>query len=153
MNIIQYPNEILTKKCPHYDMFTFAEDIEKCKEMIEHMLKNDRCAGISANQVGVLRRFFVMRDLSIKNGYRICINPRILKNGRDIAVIREGCMSINNGYDLIKVPRWRVIDVEYVDENNHINLVTLKGLEARIFQHEIDHLNGLLIIKTEDSHD
>ena len=59
-------------------------------------------------------------------------------------MIEEGCLSVP-GYG-VKIPRSQSIEVRYFDENRKFRRETLAGLEAIIFQHELDHLNGVLII-------
>lgn len=149
MEILTYPNDLLTTKCGPYDYTKFVEDLKAAVEMAGIMLPLKNCAGLAANQVGITRRFFVMRDGM--TSVRYCFDPKITGHGRDLEVKGEGCMSIPG--TRVAVPRWRVLSVEYVDEQSILRRVTLKGLEARVFQHEIDHLDGLLIIKPETKND
>lgn len=80
-------------------------------------------------------------------GARYCFYPKIISHGRDIEVKHEKCMSLPG--KIVAAPRWRIITVEYINESGTLIKTTLKGLEARVFQHESDHLDGKLIIKTE----
>lgn len=145
MEIVKYPNKILTTKCPPYEHLFFFEDHKIAVEMVGLMLADKNCVGIAANQVGIAKRFFVMRQPA---GNRMCFDPVILKHGRDIEILSEGCMSLPGLR--VPVPRWRIVTVEYTNDKKNRVTLTLKGLEARIFQHELDHLNGLMIIKTDD---
>lgn len=148
MEILKYPNAALTTVCPKYDQSSYDEDLVTAARMVQLMFKHDTCVGLSANQVGVIRRFFVMRDgLSA----RVCFDPVIVRHGRDIEVKREGCMSCPGVY--VQAPRWRVINVEYISTKGVKIRETLKGHAARVFQHEMDHLNGLLIVKTDNDKD
>ena len=153
MEIVQYPSEILIEKCPVYDYKTMAEDIVSAVEMQTIMEPLKHCAGLAAPQVGIKRRFFVMRDgLSC---FKYCFDPIILSHGRDAVIGGEGCMSLGfgdkeRGGIFVKAPRWRIVTMEYTNIKGVRVQETFKSLEARVCQHEIDHLNGLLIIKTED---
>jgi len=96
--------------------------------------------GLAAPQIGVSLRLFVMLD-----GTTVitCINPSIISHGRDTELAVEGCLSFPMRQ--VSVKRHRVITVEYLDEETRPIHRTLKGFTARIFQHELDHLNGVCI--------
>lgn len=156
MQIVQYPNEILTTKIPQYDAAEIAADIVQARQMAKFMLLKNYCLGIAAPQVGIAKRFCVLRVGT--SGVRYCFSPFVQAHGRDIEVRIEGCMSLgygdrSRGGIFLPVPRWRVITAVYLDENGNPCHVTMKGMEARAFQHECDHLNGLLIINTEKAND
>ncbi len=103
--------------------------------------------GLSAVQVGVLKRFFVIsykkEDGSFEE-YKV-INPKIVSHSEELIYVEEGegCLSINRYVEGI-VPRFARATVEYFDE--HGNKITKRVREeiAVAFQHEIDHLNGIL---------
>lgn len=148
MEIVQYPNEILVQKMP----VDKPVDKSQIDAMVSLMFGQGNCQGISANQVGIRSRFFIMREGLTQ--VRYCHEPEITGHGRQLEMLVEGCMSLgygdrNRGGIFMRVPRWRVITAEYTDERGKRITTTLKGLQARIFQHEMDHLNGLMIIKTE----
>lgn len=152
MEIVQYPNEILIKKCPAYDIEKLAEDIASAGEMQAIMEPLKHCAGLAAPQVGIARRFFVMRDGLTR--FRYCFDPVILSHGKDAVVGGEGCMSLGHGDKsrggiFIKAPRWRIVTMEYINVKGVRVQETFKSLDARVCQHEVDHLNGWLIIRTE----
>jgi len=148
MKILQIPDKILNEKCePFYKFSGVLEPDGSVAAMAEFIRSNKRCVGLAANQIGIKERFFVMRE-----GYariRYCFNPEILGHGKQLEIKPEGCMSITDGTKFFQVPRWRVITARYLDETGKSRTLTLTGLEARIFQHEVEHLNGLLIVKTE----
>lgn len=93
--------------------------------------------GIAAPQIGVLKR------VAIAQG-DVLVNPHILKHGRDLVTEPEGCLS-NDGY-VVYVPRWRVITAEWLNERGERQVGTLSGYAARVFQHEVDHLDGKCIV-------
>jgi len=121
---------------------------ENLKHNIELMLKfvqaeENIAIGLSAIQIGIPKRFFVMR---MGYEYKEIINPIIIyKNNKKRS--HEACLSVpgQSGY----VKRYNKIKVTYYDLNNVKHQKTLKGLNAMVFQHELDHLNGLLFIDAE----
>lgn len=103
-------------------------------------MEDHKGIGLAAPQVGVNQQIFVV-DTG-KETFA-AINPKILKTvGAD--VMEEGCLSIP--HLLVSVKRPKTIDVEFTDENNELVQARLSGLTAKVFQHELDHLNGKLII-------
>jgi peptide deformylase len=74
----------------------------------------------------------------------VIINPRILSHSRELLNDWEGCLSFPNARGL--VPRYRTIRVSYFDRFGDKQVKTLEGFQARVFQHEIDHLNGLIYV-------
>ncbi len=129
-----------------------AEAIEELtpelKEFVKHMVETMRThegIGLAANQVNLLKRVFVI-DLQLvdeRQDARAYINPRILsRQGREVS--EEGCLSIPDVR--ADVERAAVIEVEYQDLDGAVVRETLDGLVARVFQHELDHLDGILFI-------
>ena len=95
--------------------------------------------GLAANQVGVAKRLFVADD---GDGFRAFINPQIVEaDGR--AEAEEGCLSLPGIY--VDIKRAFSVTVEYRDENWEQKRLKAEGLLARIIQHELDHLDGVLI--------
>tara|TARA_B100001996_G_scaffold257880_1_gene200518 strand:+ start:161 stop:532 length:372 start_codon:yes stop_codon:yes gene_type:complete len=97
--------------------------------------------GLSANQIGISERVFVM-ILDIDTQETItCFNPKILKQSKDIVVMEEGCLSYPDVY--LEVPRPESVVVKYEDEGKNVHKLKLNGLSARVFQHEYDHMEGI----------
>ncbi len=97
--------------------------------------------GISAVQVNRHIRVFWALDVK-KDKPRLYINPEIEVLDSTIVVGKEGCLSIPEVYGM--VPRARKIKVKYFDRKGHPHTVVLSGFNARIVQHEYDHLEGIL---------
>ncbi|GIW71762.1 MAG: peptide deformylase [Planctomycetota bacterium] len=113
-----------------------------CRRMLA-MLPEHRGVGLAAPQVGLSRRFFVMNPSGEPGGERVVINPRILaRAGRAIMV--EGCLSLPEIEGKIERASW--IRMSYYDLEGREQLVELRDFEARVAQHEIDHLDGILIV-------
>ena len=117
------------------------DDIRKlAKDMIKIMEKNNGI-GLSACQVGKSIRLFVLpKELSEK---RIFINPEIIKASKKTSVVEEGCLSVPGVF--LPAKRSVSLKIKAFDENNKEFKLRAKDLLARVIQHEIDHLNGILI--------
>ena len=133
-----YPDPILRKKCQ--EVKKVDEEIKKlAKEMLKAMYVN-KGAGLAASQVGVLKRIIVF---DIGQGSEVYINPKILKKqGR--AKSLEGCLSLPEVF--LEIKRAPKVRVEALNRKGERKTFKAEGLRAFVFQHEIDHLNGILIL-------
>ena len=121
----------------------------------EYASKNNIRAGmgLAAVQLGVLKRFFV---ISYKNDdgtfeeYRV-INPEIISNSEELIYVEEGegCLSVNRYVEGI-VPRFARITVKFYDEEGNEVIKRVREEIAVAFQHEIDHLNGIMFVDKID---
>lgn len=138
--------EILRTVCQ--PVVDFGPDLEElAKEMIETM--HDPKApgiGIAAPQVGVDARVFIVTLGVEKKKDRdvIMVNPFLLQESSDVAVAEEGCLSLPGMYGNVLRPV--EIEVEYQDLKGEKHNLVLRDLDARVFLHELDHLNGVLFI-------
>ena len=144
---------------------------EKDKELINNMImylrisqdeeyaqKNNIRAGmgLSAVQLGILKRYFV---ISYKNEdgsfleYKV-VNPQIISHSEEEIYVEEGegCLSVNEYVEGI-VPRFARVTVEYYDSDGNKKTVRVREEIAVAFQHEIDHLNGILFTDKIDKKD
>ena len=97
--------------------------------------------GLSANQIGIEERAFVMM-IDIESQETItCFNPRIIKESKDEVVMEEGCLSYPELY--LEISRPSSIIVKYENEGKDIFKRRLDGFIARVFQHEYDHMEGI----------
>lgn len=139
MNIYVYEDMILRKKSKKVE-----EIDDNLRKTLEEMVKTMRLAkgcGLAANQVGIDGRFFVVE---VNNIVKKIINPEILEFGMEMVEFEEGCLSIPGIYK--KVIRPDKIKVKYFNENGKEIIEELEGVDARVFQHEYDHLDGVLFI-------
>lgn len=97
-----------------------------------------RCVGMAANMIGYSKRIIIVDD---NKNFLIMINPVILKQKNPYDT-EEGCLS-HDGVQPCK--RYEKIKVQYFDENMKIKIKTYTGFTAQIIQHEMDHLEGILI--------
>lgn len=120
------------------------------REMLQTMYSEDGI-GLAAPQVGINKQLIVI-DCELDNPTApplILINPVITQQGGDVCVIQEGCLSIPGVF--LDVTRPEVIEVSYKDENGRPQKRTADGLLARVIQHEIDHLNGVMFVDRVDN--
>ncbi len=113
---------------------------------VEHMgeLMGDALGvGLAATQLGVLHRLLVYR-VQQESPVSALVNPEIEWAGRDLETMEEGCLSLPGV--LVDVERPVHIRVRALDEQGERILVEATGLEARVIQHELDHLDGVLIL-------
>ncbi len=140
--IITNPNKILRNISKEIDLSEIKSNNFSIlmKNMEETMIKKDGI-GLAAPQIGKNIRLIVVKI----NDTSICmINPKITKKSWATEIEEEGCLSIPNTYG--KVKRHKQINCIYIDKNNKKQKIKLKKLNARVVQHEIDHLNGILFI-------
>jgi peptide deformylase len=120
------------------------------RQMLETMYSEDGI-GLAAPQVGTNKQLLVV-DCDLENPATppfILINPTITQSSRDVCIIQEGCLSIPGVF--LNVVRPEVIEVSYKDENGRPQKITATGLLARVIQHEIDHLNGVMFVDRVDN--
>jgi len=153
--ICTYGNPVLRKKAVEV-MEIDGQIHELAKEMLETMYE-ERGVGLAAEQVGRTERMFVIDippDSDVgDDGQRenpdvampmVLINPKITGHSEDIQIGPEGCLSFPDIF--ANVERWYEVDAEYMDLEGHIQKVHAKGLLARAIQHELDHLDGILLV-------
>jgi len=142
LEVVKYGNPILRKKC------SMVTDFSKLSDFIDNMfytMYEEEGIGLAANQVGVGMNLFVI-DISHTDENEF---PRIFVNGEiissdDESIFSEGCLSIPQVALEVKRPENIVFKYQDIREKWHEE--EFDGLLARAIQHEIDHLNGILII-------
>ncbi|HPE67892.1 MAG TPA: peptide deformylase [Thermotogota bacterium] len=136
-----FGDPVLRKKSDEIDLFD-PELGELAEELVRLMYIYDG-AGLAAPQIGLSTRIFAMDDGSEK-GLRVVVNPRILEKSENMQILEEGCLSLPDIFE--KVPRAETVRVEYQDVHGQKHSETLSGYASTIFQHETDHLDGVLFI-------
>jgi peptide deformylase len=139
------PDRVLKDPSGELESVEAAEPL--ITDLIDTMRASPACVGLAAPQLGVSARAFVIDvsghpKSSISHGLIAMINSTVLEwEGREVG--REGCMSVP---DLTaNVSRWTRVVIEGVTQDG-TRVIETRGFEARAFQHEIDHLDGLLIL-------
>lgn len=139
INIINYPNEALNKKCDKIDNIeVFRKTLHMMKAYVEE--EKNEAAGLAMPQIGLNKRAFVAR---IDGRTEVVINPMMLRPSGGKVSSLEGCLSIPG--KTARVKRYKSRKVVYTNLDGHRIKKTLKGFDARVFQHEFDHLEGILI--------
>jgi peptide deformylase len=141
MNVPPYPAEALRVESCEVPAEEFGEELVKLVEdMIETMYESEG-VGLAAPQVGRNIRLFVYDISPERNDPHAVVNPRIVENSGTDAM-EEGCLSVPGLRG--KVRRAECVVVEGQDLSGEGIRLEAKGLAARVFQHEIDHLDGVL---------
>ena len=120
-------------------------DRKELKDNLIETMNNFTGIGLSANQCGVMERAFVMYSDVKKKEIIACFNPKIIYESEEKITMDEGCLTFPGLW--LKVKRPDGIEVEYEDENGEKQEKAMFGLEARIFQHEYDHMQGINFTK------
>jgi len=148
--IIEAPNEILSTRTSKVK-FEDQDVVEIVKDLLETTInqKDPEAAGLAAPQIGYGKRICIVREFQeIPNSEKysitnhVMINPKIISSSKEMDLDFESCLSIPNMYG--KVLRHKSIKVIYLDENGKEIKIRAKDFFARVIQHEIDHLDGIL---------
>jgi len=123
--------------------FETRTDAEEIASKLKEAMQRFGGIGLSANQVGLDARVFVMK--SEDKGVVAFFNPELKRVSQETDLMKEGCLSFPDIYLMIK--RSKVVELEYQDETGEKQTLLLNGLAARCVQHEIDHLNGILFLQ------
>ena len=115
------------------------DDLRRLAERMTDLMHEAQGVGLAATQVGVLRRLFVFVD---EGEDRVLVNPVITKRSKATEVEDEGCLSLREV--LVPVDRAIEVTIEGLDENGERVELELKLPSARVVQHELDHLDGIL---------
>ena len=145
MEILLVPHPVLRQKAKKLENIK-EEDIKIANKMME-VMKKAPGIGLAANQVGILKQIVTINfDDKEKNKIAnyILFNPSIIKYSKETIVMEEGCLSLPEQYADVERPK--KITIEYIDKNKKLITREVDGFEARILQHEIDHLSGKLFV-------
>lgn len=136
--IVKYPHPALTSPTIPFDFINPPVDpLALATEMIVKM-NESRGIGLSANQLGYPYRVFVMRGEDVNFA---CFNPKIVNLSEDTNLLEEGCLSFP-GVN-VKIKRSNTVRIRF-ETSSGVQTRTFAGLTARVVQHEMDHLDGVL---------
>jgi peptide deformylase len=141
--IRQYGDPVLRMKAREVE--TFDSDLERLTERMTALMHEASGVGLAATQVGVLRRVFVFSD---EGEDRVLVNPVITKSSKETELDDEGCLSLRDV--LVPVERATTITIEGKDVKGGPVTFELGPPASRAAQHEVDHLDGILIIDRTD---
>ena len=142
LEIKKYPDPILRKKCQEVTEIT-PEIIDLSQNMIKTLVVNQG-VGLAAPQVGELKRIIVVKypEDKLAMNPTVFINPEIMEKTKETQVEEEGCLSFPALF--LKIKRAKGVKIKALNLEGKEVLIKAEGFVARIFQHEIDHLNGIL---------
>jgi peptide deformylase len=143
--IRQYPDPVLRMSAREVE--AFDADLARLVERMKALMEDARGVGLAATQVGVLQRLFILKPDDEEP--RALLNPRIVSASEEMAIDDEGCLSLQGV--LVPVERHLKLAVEAVDETGAPVRLEFEELAARVVQHELDHLDGRLIIDRTDA--
>ena len=143
--IRQYPDAVLRMRAREVE--SFDDDLARLAQKMIHLMRDARGVGLAATQVGVLQRLFVFQADEEEEATAI-VNPEITKRSRDIEVLDEGCLSLQGV--LVPVERAFAVTIEGRDLAGAPLRLELEDMDARVVQHELDHLDGVLMLERTD---
>jgi len=139
--IRQYPDPVLRMRAGEVE--AFDGDLARLAERMASLMAGAHGVGLAATQVGVVRRLFVFQPEEADEPTTV-VNPRIVEHGSELASRDEGCLSLQGV--LVPVERPVTVTLEGQDLAGAPLRLALEGLDARCVQHELDHLDGVLIL-------
>jgi peptide deformylase len=137
----QYPDPVLRMRAN--EVAEFDDDLRRLVERMMELMHDATGVGLAGTQVGTLQRVFVFQP-SAEDEARAIVNPAIVERSDETVSDSEGCLSLQG----VSVPVERAlrITLEGKDEQGADVQLELEGHAARVAQHELDHLDGVLII-------
>lgn len=141
--IRQYGDTVLRMRAREVE--SFDDDLRRLVERMTALMHEASGVGLAATQVGVLRRLFVFSD---EGEDRVLVNPVLTKSSKETEVDDEGCLSLRDV--LVPVERARAVTIEGFDAEGRPLRLELEPPSSRVVQHELDHLDGTLIIDRTD---
>lgn len=138
MKLITSPNSVLKTKAVEWDFNTDTEAAALEVDMVKLMIDANGI-GLAANQVGILKRVFAIR---LADQVPFCMfNPKVITVSEEVQTGNEGCLSFPDLW--LDINRPQTVEAEYFDRQGKECKITLTGIDARCFLHELDHLDGV----------
>jgi len=143
--IRQYPDAVLRMRAR--DVERFDDDLARLADRMANLMHDARGVGLAATQVGVLQRLFVFHPAEADDVTAV-VNPEITDRTEETEVADEGCLSLQGV--LVPVERAARVTIEGQDLRGEALRLELEELDARVVQHELDHLDGVLLLERTD---
>ena len=141
----KFQDIVLNKVAKSFDFTKPEKNLHLATKMLDFMTKSNGI-GLAAPQVGISARVFVMQtDFTLSGMSMFCFNPRIINYSKQQVQSEEGCLSFPG--ETFKIKRSAMIDVEYYNHKGELIRATMNGIKSICFQHELDHLDGIVMKK------
>lgn len=144
IQVRQYPDPVL--RLAAKDVEGFDESLQALVERMTAVMLEARGVGLAAPQIGILRRVLVYQTGEEEESLVALVNPRVIESSDETETGDEGCLSLGMATVVVEVERPVSVRVEAVSPTGEPVSVEAEGLEARVIQHELDHLDGILTI-------
>jgi len=141
--IRQYPDPVLRMRANEVE--ELDDSVASLVERMTALMQEARGVGLAAPQVGVLRRVLVYQT-SDSDPVVALVNPQVVSTSDEREAAEEGCLSLGAATVVVPVERAISLTVEGTSPSGEPLTVEAEGLEARVIQHELDHLDGVLIV-------
>lgn len=143
LELVIHPNEILNQKLDDFDFVNPIINPSSLEEQMIQLMLFENGRGLSANQVGINARVFVIKTENLEGVHTpfAVFNPKIIAISTEHSVDDEGCLSFPGLF--FKVKRPNNIVAEFLDRDNNTCIIRFDGIDARCFLHEYDHLEGI----------
>lgn len=146
----QYPDPVLRMRANEVE--EFDEPLATLVERMGALMRDSRGVGLAATQIGILQRVLVYQAAE-DAPMTALVNPRVVSASDERETADEGCLSLGASTVVVPVARSTRISVEAVSPSGEPITIDAEGLEARVIQHEVDHLEGILTLdQTDDEH-
>ena len=143
--LLYLPNPLLRQKAEK--IFNVGDEELKIAEKMKEVMLREPGVGLAANQIGILKKiitiFYIDQESKKEVNYSL-FNPEIISYSKETVLMEEGCLSLPEQFAEIERPK--KIQLRFLDTKNKLIHKEASGVEARIIQHEIDHLYGKLFI-------
>jgi peptide deformylase len=140
----QYPDPVLRMQANEVE--EFDDTLSGLVERMTKLMQEARGVGLAAPQVGILRRVFVYQ-IDDDAPVTALVNPRVTSVSDERDSVEEGCLSLGAASVVVPVERPVSVSLEAVTPGGEPVRLEAEGLEARVIQHELDHLDGVLILE------
>ena len=138
MKLVLDPDPILKEQAIAWD-FTVDTNAEQIESEMLQIMNTFKGIGLAANQVGLLKRVFTIKLKNQEQPFAM-FNPEVISESKELQDNEEGCLSFPDLWLGVKRPKQ--IEAKYLDKDGKECTITLTGIDARCFLHELDHLNG-----------
>ena len=141
MKLVDSNDALLHHECQAFDFENPQVDPHKLVEDLADTMAHNRGIGLSANQIGYNLKVFVMGKPDKPEDVFTVFNPKIVYYSEEVMLAEEGCLSYPGLY--VKIKRSANVRVRFNNAMGDTNTVIFSGLDARVFQHEYDHMMGV----------